>query len=68
MNDSERLIELEMRLTHMDDTVEQLDKVVSEQQIRINYLERQLKKIASDYNEFKEQMAPDIIDTKPPHY
>ena len=68
MTNDERLIELEVRLTHMDDTVEQLNRIVSEQQMQIDYLERQLKKVVHDYNEFKEQVSPEIIDTKPPHY
>ncbi|TXR53779.1 SlyX family protein [Reinekea thalattae] len=68
MNDHDKIIDLESRLTYMDDTVEQLNQIVSEQQLKIDFLERQLKQIASDYNEFKEQLAPDIVDTKPPHY
>lgn len=68
MKEHDKLIDLESRLTYMDDTVEQLNQIVSEQQMKIDFLERQLKQIASDYNEFKEQIAPDIIDTKPPHY
>lgn len=68
MEIDERLIELETRLTHMDDTVELLNGIVTQQQLKIDTLERLVQRIAADYNEFKEQLAPEITDTKPPHY
>ncbi len=68
MSDEDRLIDLETRLMHLDDTVEQLNNIVSNQQLTIDRLERVLKKITKEHNEIKEQMVPEIVDSKPPHY
>lgn len=64
----ERLTDLETRLMHLDDTVEQLNRIVAEQQNSISRLEKALKKVTEDHVEMKEQMAPDIVDSRPPHY
>lgn len=68
MLDKDRLIDLESRLTHLDDTVEQLNDVVTEQQTTISRLENLLLKLAKEHTQMKEQFAPEVIDTPPPHY
>ena len=68
MSDQERIIELESRLTHLDDTVEQLNDIVCEQQKQISKLEHLLFKLAKEYSEIKEHLAPDVVDSRPPHY
>lgn len=63
-----RIEELESRLAYVDDTVEQLNDVISKQQRQIDQLELMLKKLASDYHQMKDSITPEIIDSKPPHY
>ena len=68
MNDQQRIVELESRLTHLDDTVEQLNDIVYEQQKQLAKLEHLLVKLVKEHTEMKEQIAPDVTDTRPPHY
>lgn len=68
MNEQDRLTDLETRLMHLDDTVEQLNSIIADQQKTISRLEKTLKKVAEEHGQMKEQMAPDVIDTRPPHY
>lgn len=68
MTPDERITELETRLTHLDDTVDQLNDIVTEQQMTIDRLEKRLKQVVQEHLEMKEQMAPEITDSRPPHY
>lgn len=68
MNTEERVTDLEIRLTHLDDTVDQLNQIIIDQQDRISRLERTLKEVLSDQERLKEAVSPDIVDTPPPHY
>ncbi len=68
MNDQDRIIELESRITYLDDTVEQLNDIVCEQQKQLGKLEHLLFKLAKEHSEIKEQIAPEITDSRPPHY
>ncbi len=68
MTEQQRIIELESRLTHLDDTVEQLNDIVTEQQMAIAKLEKLVRKLVDEHLEMKEQMAPEIVNTPPPHY
>lgn len=68
MTDDPRIIELESRLTHLDDTVEQLNDVISAQQHQIDRLERLLKQLMDQQQDIKEQFAPEPNDSPPPHY
>lgn len=68
MSPEERVTDLEIRLTHLDDTVDQLNRIIVDQQDRIDRLERTLKQVLSDHERLKESVSPDIVDTPPPHY
>lgn len=68
MTDIERLIDLETRVTHMDDTIDTLNDIVTEQQKTITKLERLLHKLTQEHMEMKEQAGPEITDSRPPHY
>ena len=68
MTDETRIIELESRLTHMDDTVEQLNDVISAQQHQVDRVERLLKRLMDQQQDLKDQFAPEVNDTPPPHY
>lgn len=68
MVNQDQIIELETRLTHLDDTVEQLNDTIIQQQKTIDKLERMISKLGQEHAELKENMAPEIFDTPPPHY
>jgi SlyX protein len=68
MIEQERIIDLETRLTHLDDTVEQLNDIIAEQQKTISKLEHVLYKLVEEHTEMKEQVAPEVVDAPPPHY
>lgn len=63
MTTEERLTELEIKLTHQDDLVDQLNAVVSEQQRQIDVL---AKKLAALEKQSDDPTAP--RNEKPPHY
>ena len=65
----DRVTELEIRLTHFEDTLDVLNQTVIEQhrlidqlQLQISILEKKLKAVASS------NIAPESEETPPPHY
>jgi SlyX protein len=68
MNKSDHTVELEIRIAHMDDTIDQLNDVIARQQLQIDKLERVVQKLLNEHIEMKDQLAPEITDTPPPHY
>ncbi|WP_108124616.1 SlyX family protein [Saccharospirillum mangrovi] len=68
MSQTERLIDLETRLTHLDDTIEALDQVVIAQQDRIERLERALQRLLADQQSLREALPAEIDNKPPPHY
>ena len=68
MNQQDRLTDLEIRLTHQDDTIDQLNQVVADQQQRLTRLELALQRLAAEHQDLKDGLSPDIVDQPPPHY
>ncbi|WP_034296147.1 SlyX family protein [Herbaspirillum sp. RV1423] len=70
MIDEERLVDIELKLTHQEDTVDTLNKIVYEQQKKIDQLEKLLSALARQVkdtaNSISEQRT--IENEKPPHY
>lgn len=65
----ERLTELEIRFSHQDNFLQQLNQVVVEQQIKIERLEKELldlKRNANSDNGISGNR--NLSDEKPPHY
>ena len=65
----DRITELEIRLTHIEDTLDVLNQTVIEQhklidqlQLQISLLDKKLKAVASS------NIAPESEETAPPHY
>jgi SlyX protein len=65
----ERITELEIRLTHLEDTIDVLNQTIIEQhklidqlQLQISILEKKLKASAAS------NIAPESEETPPPHY
>jgi SlyX protein len=62
---SDRLDALESRLMFQDDTIETLNKTITEQWLKIDALTRQL---ASLRERLQDAEAPDATSEPPPHY
>ena len=60
-----RLVDLEVRYTHLERQIEELSEVVFEQAKRIGLLEKQLVDLRS---RFRDEDEKDRGDEKPPHY
>ncbi|MES2526458.1 MAG: SlyX family protein [Bdellovibrionota bacterium] len=64
-----RLIELEIRFSHQDDFLSQLNEVVTEQQTRIARLEKEILDLKKNMNsEAGVDSRRTLLDDKPPHY
>ena len=65
----ERLLNIETTLAFQDDLLTVLNRTVSDQQLKIDILERQLAAMSERMLEMAELLAAaNIIDEKPPHY
>jgi SlyX protein len=64
---SERIDALESRLAFQDDTIETLNKTVTEQWAKIDALTRQLAVLGQRLQEAESQM-PGPANEPPPHY
>lgn len=65
----DRLLDIETTLAYQDDLVIALNKLVAEQQDRIQRLENECRSLNSALKELTEaMMAANVIDEKPPHY
>lgn len=67
MTSTDAITELEIRITHMDDSLEQLNQVIVAQQQQIDRLERLLKEVINDQETLKEAL-PEVPNQPPPHY
>jgi uncharacterized coiled-coil protein SlyX len=64
---SDRVDALEVRLTFQDETIETLNKTITEQWLKIDLLTRQLVTL-SDRLQEAESRAPGATNEPPPHY
>jgi len=68
MND-ERLITLEIKSAHQEETIQKLDKAIQEQQKRIETLETANKYLIGKFNALRESVDIDSDnEPPPPHY
>lgn len=65
MDTDERLTDLEIRLTHQEDMIEELNKVVYRQQVKISDLESILKELAVWLVDIESNRP---LNERPPHY
>ena len=63
----DRIEALEVRLTYQDETIETLNKTITEQWLKIDALTRQLVTL-SDRLQEAESRAPGATNEPPPHY
>jgi SlyX protein len=64
----QRLNELEVRLTFIDDTVNALASADADQSLRIAALERMLRELRSELSSMRVSQGADPQDETPPHY
>ena len=64
---SDRIDALEVRLTFQDETIETLNKTITEQWLKIDALTRQLT-ILRDRLQEAESRVPGAANEPPPHY
>jgi SlyX protein len=66
----DRSIELEMHLMHLQKTLQELDEVIRAQSVRIDSLERDLKRLNVELGILRESSVeqPAPADERPPHY
>ncbi|WPU63295.1 SlyX family protein [Peredibacter starrii] len=67
--DEKRIIDLEIRFSHLDDFIDQLNKIVTDQQRTIDRLEKEildLKRSATGGSGVDSTRS--LKDDKPPHY
>ena len=67
--DAGRLDELEMRVVHQDQTIEDLNAAITAQWKLIERLERQVERLAERVAEAEQSAGqPAPVDPPPPHY
>jgi len=65
----DRLIEIEIKLTHQENMVEELNKVVCEQQKKIDHLEAICEALIRHVKELSDSAAEQrATNEPPPHY
>lgn len=61
----ERFVDLEMRISHQEDMIDELNKLVYQQQVKIDKLESVLKEVAKRIIDIESDRT---INERPPHY
>ncbi len=65
MTIDERLTDLEIRITHQEDMIDELNKVIYRQQVKISDLEAILKEFAARLVDIESDRP---LNEPPPHY
>ncbi len=68
---TDRIVEVEICLTHQQHLLEQLNAVVTEQETRIRKLEQRIETIKTEQQQLRDRVSEQsaaIPDEKPPHY
>ena len=67
--DDQRLIDIETKLAYQEDLIQELNKTVHTQHLKISKLEESIRTLTMRYNSLAEQSDSEYpIDEKPPHY
>ncbi|KAB1441662.1 SlyX family protein [Pseudodesulfovibrio senegalensis] len=64
----DRIERLESAVAQQDNTIEELNRVVFDQQKQIDELEKKLELLAAKFREMAEAQDTGFVDTPPPHY
>jgi len=71
MNVDDEIIELQTRMAFQEDTIAQLNQVVSNQDAQIRLIQEQLRLLLERFKELQHQPSgpgAEISDERPPHY
>ncbi len=71
MNIEEEIIELQTRVAFQEDTINQLNLVVSQQDSEIMLMKEQLRQLLARFQELQNQQVGtgvEITNERPPHY
>lgn len=63
-----RLIEIEIKLSHHDNTLESLNQTIYQQQLQIDKLEKLCAALAQQVRDNAQNNGPGISNERPPHY
>jgi SlyX protein len=66
-NLEQRIDELEMRVTHQDKTISELNDVITAQWKQLEAMERQLRRLGEEL-EARDSVEVPAANQKPPHY
>lgn len=68
MSYEHRLIEIEIKLSHHDSTLESLNTTIYHQQQQIDKLEKMVAALAQQVRDQATQGNPGMVNERPPHY
>jgi len=67
--DNQRLIDIETKLAYQEDLIQELNKTVHSQQLKLDQLEETLRSLALRYvSALEHDDSEHPVDEKPPHY
>ena len=65
----EKFIDLEIRLTHQENHIQELDKIIYQQQQAIDLMQQQIKNLQGKLKNVSEyNILPQSEEKPPPHY
>ena len=67
VSNEDRFVDIEIKLAHQEDMVEELNQVVYQQSRRIDQLEAMVSQLAEHIRN-SAQSGPNPVSEKPPHY
>lgn len=67
-NNEDRLVQLEIKLSYLEDFMNQVQQVAVEQAKEIEHLKTENKRMAEKIRDLFDNMDQDIPNRKPPHY
>jgi SlyX protein len=70
VNNEERLVDIEIKLSHQEDLVDSLNQLVYEQQTRIDLLDKRCEALIRQVRELADSVGSrgGAVDERPPHY
>ena len=68
ISDQDRVIELETRITFLEQSVDELNEIVTRQQQQLALMERALKHLNSRIDQAGGNIKPQDEESPPPHY
>jgi len=64
----QRIIELEIKAAYQEDLLQELNKIIAQQQHQILLLEKTCQLLHERINSFRLENGEEVIDQPPPHY